>query len=385
MTPHLCLVPNAEAVLCFAARPASAARPGPILPQKLRFRLSSTVLVRRKRRGRGRSSLSHKPNAARINPRKYILLFPGETCYCCLSDLAGRARWNSNDKMKASLAVIAALFVSPACAFENPTFQYPGWLTDKATSWSDVQLTNSPCIPVNFGPIHGTGAPAQNQSLFTAPQLWSNVVPPSAGAQTALDASHSLALQYLASPSSSSSTQTEFALLGPSSVVGNVQGSRCAAPVLVKIPAAGGGGSGSSSGGAGGGGSGSSSGGAGGGSGSSSGGAGGGSGSSSGGAGGGSGSSSGGAGGGGSGSSSGGALAPNGAGHSGGGLAAIFSSSTSVSTAARGGTVRGAPGPVAGTGLPLLFLFGGIAFLVVRTSRRNEAVTECPKGAETAE
>jgi hypothetical protein len=269
--------------------------------------------------------------------------------------------------MKASLAVIAALFVSPACAFENPTFQYPGWLTDKATSWSDVQLTNSPCIPVNFGPIHGTGAPAQNQSLFTAPQLWSNVVPPSAGAQTALDASHSLALQYLASPSSSSSTQTEFALLGPSSVVGNVQGSRCAAPVLVKIPAAGGGGSGSSSGGAGGSGSGSSSGGAGGGYGSSSGGAGGGY-----------GSSSGGAGGGGSGSSSGGARAPNGAGHSGGGLAAIFSSSTSVSTAARGGTVRGAPGPVAGTGLPLLFLFGGIAFLVVRKSRRNEAVTECP-------
>jgi hypothetical protein len=90
-------------------------------------------------------------------------------------------------------------------------------------------------------------------------------------------------------------------------------------------------------------------------------------------------------GGGGSGSSSGGARAPNGAGHSGGGLAAIFSSSTSVSTAARGGTVRGAPGPVAGTGLPLLFLFGGIAFLVVRKSRRNEAVTECPKGAETAE
>ena len=55
--------------------------------------------------------------------------------------------------MKASLAVIAALFVSPAYASENAfENRYPAWLTDKATSWSDVQLTNSPCIPVDFGP-----------------------------------------------------------------------------------------------------------------------------------------------------------------------------------------------------------------------------------------
>jgi hypothetical protein len=50
--------------------------------------------------------------------------------------------------MKVSLVVIAALFVSPAYAFENliidSTFQYPVGLTDKATSWSDVRLTNGP-------------------------------------------------------------------------------------------------------------------------------------------------------------------------------------------------------------------------------------------------
>ena len=121
---------------------------------------------------------------------------------------------NTEDMMKASLAVIAALFVSPAYASENAfENRYPAWLTDKATSWSDVQLTNSPCIPVEFQPVHGTGAPAQNQSLFTAPQLLSNVVPPSSssGMQTATDASNSLALQLLsnlASPSSSSGTHT---------------------------------------------------------------------------------------------------------------------------------------------------------------------------------
>jgi hypothetical protein len=72
-----------------------------------------------------------------------------------------------------------------------------------------------------------------------------------------------------------------------------------------------------------------------------------------------------------------GAGAASGAGHSGGGVAAAittFFSSASESTAsstARGGSVRGAPGPVAGAGLPFLFLVGGIAFLVVRKSRRR--------------
>ena len=49
--------------------------------------------------------------------------------------------------MKASLVVIASLFVSPAYAFENlivdSTFQYPVVLTGKVTSWSDVQLTGA--------------------------------------------------------------------------------------------------------------------------------------------------------------------------------------------------------------------------------------------------
>ena len=263
--------------------------------------------------------------------------------------------------MKASLAVIAALFVSPAYASENAfENRYPAWLTDKATSWSDVQLTNSPCIPVDFGPVHGTGAPAQNQSLFNAPQLLSNVVPPSSssGMQTATDASNSLALQLLsnlASPSSSSSTHTEFVLpepmsVGPSSVAGNVQGGRCGSSasknssgmMLASVNSGGGGGtfSGSSSGGGGGGvGVGGTF----------------------------SGSSSGGGGVGGtfSGSSSGGGGAPKGVGHSGSGIAATFFSN-GVSTAARGPSVRGAPGPVAGAGLPVLAVGYGVYWLVLR-------------------
>jgi hypothetical protein len=66
--------------------------------------------------------------------------------------------------MKVSLVVIAALFVSPAYALENliidSTFQYPVGLTDKATSWSDVRLTNGPSIPVDFatwGPLRFIG------------------------------------------------------------------------------------------------------------------------------------------------------------------------------------------------------------------------------------
>jgi len=264
--------------------------------------------------------------------------------------------------MKASLAVIAALFVSPAYASENAFGnRYPAWLTDKATSWSDVQLTNSPCSPVDFGPVHGTGAPARNQSLFTAPQLLSNVVPPSSsssGTQTAMDASNSLALQLLsklASPSSSSSTQTEFVLpepmsVGPSLVVGNVQGGRCGSSAsenssgmtLASVNSGGGGGtfSGSSSGG----------------------------GAGSGGVGGtfsGSSSGSGGVSGTFSGSSSGSGGAPKGAGHSDGGIAATFFSN-GVSTAASGGSVRGAPGPVAGAGLPVLAVGYGVYWLVRR-------------------
>ena len=232
--------------------------------------------------------------------------------------------------MKASLAVIAALFVSPAYASENAFGnRYPAWLTDKATSWSDVQLTNSPCSPVDFGPVHGTGAPARNQSLFTAPQLLSNVVPPSSsssGTQTAMDASNSLALQLLsklASPSSSSSTQTEFVLpepmsVGPSLVVGNVQGGRCGSSAsenssgmtLASVNSGGGGGTFS-------------------------------------------------------GSSSGSGGAPKGAGHSDGGIAATFFSN-GVSTAASGGSVRGAPGPVAGAGLPVLAVGYGVYWLVRR-------------------
>jgi hypothetical protein len=77
--------------------------------------------------------------------------------------------------MKASLVVLAALFVSPAHAFENliidSAFQYPVGLTDKAASWGDVPLTSGPSIPVDFGSIRGIGAPAQNQSLFAAPTL----------------------------------------------------------------------------------------------------------------------------------------------------------------------------------------------------------------------
>ena len=61
--------------------------------------------------------------------------------------------------MKASLVVIASLFVSPAHAFENliidSIFHYPVELIDKATSWSDVQLA---------GPTQGTNAAAQRQN-----------------------------------------------------------------------------------------------------------------------------------------------------------------------------------------------------------------------------
>jgi hypothetical protein len=68
--------------------------------------------------------------------------------------------------MKASLAVIASLFVSPAHAFENliidSIFQYPVELTDKATSWSDVQLA---------GPTQGTNAAAQRQNSFAVPSF----------------------------------------------------------------------------------------------------------------------------------------------------------------------------------------------------------------------
>ena len=52
--------------------------------------------------------------------------------------------------MKASLAGIALLFVSPAYAFENliidSTLQYPVGLTDTATSWSDAQMTAPPLV-----------------------------------------------------------------------------------------------------------------------------------------------------------------------------------------------------------------------------------------------
>jgi hypothetical protein len=40
------------------------------------------------------------------------------------------------------------------------------------------------------------------------------------------------------------------------------------------------------------------------------------------------------------------------------------------------GGVRGAPGPVAGAGLPFLILFGGIAYLVVR----RKAAAVCDSG-----
>ena len=47
--------------------------------------------------------------------------------------------------MKASLGVIASLFISPAYAFENliieSTFQYPVEVTGNAASWSDAQMT----------------------------------------------------------------------------------------------------------------------------------------------------------------------------------------------------------------------------------------------------
>ena len=68
--------------------------------------------------------------------------------------------------MKASLVVIASLFVSPAYAFENlivdSTFQYPVVLTGKVTSWSDGQL---------IGPLQGSNAASQNQNFSGVPNF----------------------------------------------------------------------------------------------------------------------------------------------------------------------------------------------------------------------
>ena len=68
--------------------------------------------------------------------------------------------------MKASLVVIASLFISPAYAFENliieSTFQYPVGVTGNAASWSDVQLTE---------PMRGTNVPVPSQNSFAAPSF----------------------------------------------------------------------------------------------------------------------------------------------------------------------------------------------------------------------
>jgi hypothetical protein len=68
--------------------------------------------------------------------------------------------------MKASLVVIASLFVSPAYAFENlivdSTFQYPVVLTGKVTSWSDGQL---------IGPLQGSNVASQNQNFSGVPNF----------------------------------------------------------------------------------------------------------------------------------------------------------------------------------------------------------------------
>jgi hypothetical protein len=76
-----------------------------------------------------------------------------------------------------------------------------------------------------------------------------------------------------------------------------------------------------------------------------------------------------------SGLGSGGPGAPNGAGHSSGGVAAtitnFFSSAPESPGADGGGGVRGAPGPIAGAGLPFLFLIVSIAYVIVRRGRMH--------------
>ena len=76
-----------------------------------------------------------------------------------------------------------------------------------------------------------------------------------------------------------------------------------------------------------------------------------------------------------SGSSSGGGGAPKGVGHSGSGIAATFFSN-GVSTAARGPSVRGAPGPVAGAGLPVLAVGYGVDRLVRRRRKSGSRIAQ---------
>jgi hypothetical protein len=107
----------------------------------------------------------------------WVITSRGEMYYCYSSNLASWAkRKNRDNMMKALLFVFAALFVvTPAYAFENliidSAFQYPVEFKDNATSWSDVRPTDGPFGSVDYGHIHGTGFPAQNQSLFAVPNL----------------------------------------------------------------------------------------------------------------------------------------------------------------------------------------------------------------------
>ena len=67
--------------------------------------------------------------------------------------------------MRAPLAVIASLLVSPALGFENliidSTVQYPVEVTGQAPSWSDIQTT----------PVDRAGNPVQSRSSVAIPNL----------------------------------------------------------------------------------------------------------------------------------------------------------------------------------------------------------------------
>jgi hypothetical protein len=70
----------------------------------------------------------------------------------------------------------------------------------------------------------------------------------------------------------------------------------------------------------------------------------------------------------------------------GGGVAAAITtffsgaSESGGASTASGGGVRGAPGPVAGAGLPFLFLVVGIAYFIVKTRKRTHH-EQCQRNA----